>query len=162
MHGRSLYGTINSCTVDRKRGERGGWVGVVIGSPSLHIQWYHIGEGRGGCTHFMHSLSLEAVDPRIPTMPRWTTLSFRRSGRHPGGGRWAGGEEGCAFVILVRTCIGSKKTGKLEVRGRAGLTWQGARMAEVCTVLRCTVLVVLQLGGKAGWEGERVAVLTDA
>ena len=75
--------------------------------------------------------------------------------RQASGGGAVGGRGGgvCAIVILVRTCIGSEKTEKLKVRGRAGLAWQGARMARVCTVLRCTVLVVLQLGGKAGWKG---------
>ena len=47
-------------------------------------------EGRG-CTHFMHSRSRKATDPRIPITPGGNKSGFQR---RPGGGRRGGGTRG--------------------------------------------------------------------
>ena len=39
-------------------------------------------EGGGGCTQFMHGRSRMTIDPRIPTMPRWSTSGLHPPGRH--------------------------------------------------------------------------------
>ena len=42
-----------------------------------------LGWGGGGVTHFMHSRSLETIDPRIPAMPGPSSASdFHPPGRH--------------------------------------------------------------------------------